>query len=70
METKLSFEEKFNLLKEISEKIQSNTLSLEQTMALYEEGVQLAKQLQIELDEAKAKFEKMNNFEEIMRNSK
>lgn len=63
---KMTFEEKLNRLEEIVQKIDSNTLGLEESMKVYEEGMILIKDLEKTLEEANAKFANINNSEEII----
>lgn len=56
MEKELSFEEKINRLDQIVEEIENSTLSLEKSMELYHEGINLIKELQSTLDEAEKKI--------------
>ena len=62
----MTFEEKLNRLEEIVQKIDSNTLGLEESMKVYEEGMILIKDLEKTLEEANAKFANINNSEEII----
>lgn len=63
---KMTFEEKLNRLEEIVQKIDSKTLGLEESMKVYEEGMNLIKDLEKTLEEANAKFANINNSEEII----
>lgn len=65
MNKELTFEEKMEKLKDISTRLENNTLSLEVVMSLYEEGKTLAKELQDELDSAIKKFENVETSEII-----
>ncbi len=56
----LTFEEKLQRLQEIVTKLESGTLSLEASLALYEEGNALSKSLNEELQKAKLKIEKID----------
>lgn len=49
---KPSFEERLNRLNEIVDKIENETLPLEQSIALYQEGLGLIKELEKELKDA------------------
>lgn len=49
---KLSFEESYERLEEIIRKLEEGQLSLEESLALYEEGVQLARHCERTLDAA------------------
>ena len=50
--TEMGFEEAMTALEERVRKIESGELPLEETLALYEEGVQLAQHCHDQLDEA------------------
>lgn len=49
---RLSFEESYERLEEIIHKLEEGQLSLEESLALYEEGVQLARHCERTLDAA------------------
>lgn len=53
-----TFEAKLKRLNEIVIKLESGTLSLEESLVLYEEGNKLTKALNEELQKAKLKIEK------------
>ena len=53
------FEELYNKLEEAVEKLEKGGLSLEQSIALYEEGMELAKQCQGILDSAEQRITKL-----------
>lgn len=53
-----TFEAKLKRLNEIVIKLESGTLSLEESLVLYEEGNKLTKALNEELQQAKLKIEK------------
>lgn len=55
-DTELSFEEAFNRLEEVLQALESGGHTLEQSMALYEEGMRLAKQCNQRLDSAELKI--------------
>lgn len=57
-EKALSFEQRLKRLEEIVAKIEGETLPLEESMKLYEEGKKLISSLQSELKEAEEKVEK------------
>lgn len=59
-EKKLSFEEAFAKLQEISEKIEKENLNLDESIALFEEGVKLSGYCSKILDEAKQKITKLS----------
>ncbi|MDO5330186.1 MAG: exodeoxyribonuclease VII small subunit [Bacillota bacterium] len=57
-----SFEQKLERLSEIVSKLEGDTLPLEESMKLYEEGTTLIKELEEELSKAE---EKIGSFTEI-----
>ena len=61
-----SFEGALERLEAIVQKLDDNSLSLEQSLELYEEGVTLSKQCSETLEDAKLRIEKVN--EEHMQN--
>lgn len=56
MEKELSFEDKMKRLDEIVEEVENSILALEKSLALYEEGIKLIKELQSTLDDAENKI--------------
>ena len=54
-----TIESKLQKLDEIVEKISSQSLSLDESLSLYEEGKKLIKELESELDSTKEKVEKI-----------
>ncbi|MBR6573269.1 MAG: exodeoxyribonuclease VII small subunit [Clostridia bacterium] len=59
-ERKISFEEAFEKLKEISEKIENENLTLDESIALFEEGVKLSGYCSKILEEAKQKITRLS----------
>ena len=59
-EKKISFEEAFAKLQEISEKIEKENLTLDESIALFEEGVKLSGFCSKILEEAKQKITKLS----------
>ena len=59
MENKMTFQESLKRLDEIVEKISSKALPLDESLALYEEGNKIVKELQKILDESQEKVEKV-----------
>jgi len=55
----MNFEEKIAKIETITKKLQDEDTSLEGSIALFEEGVTLAKELEQALEEAKGKVEKV-----------
>lgn len=61
----ISFEESLKRLQEISEILESNEATLEESIKLYEEGMLLSKKCYEELSKAELKVQELNkNFEE------
>ena len=60
LERKISFEEAFEKLKQISEKIENENLTLDESIALFEEGVKLSGYCSKILEEAKQKITKLS----------
>ena len=60
-EKKLSFEEAYAALEQIAEKLNDNTVTLDESVKLYEEGVKLSKYCAETLETAKQKIEKLQN---------
>ena len=59
MEQKLSFEQALQRLEQVVKELETGDLSLDTALALFQEGVGLARQCGIQLDEAEAKIEKL-----------
>ncbi len=61
METnkELNFEDSLRRLQEISEKLESKEISLDESIKLYEEGIRLAKECYRILNEAELKITKL-----------
>ena len=57
MVDKLDFESELKRLEEISNKMEDKAISLDESIALYEEGVKITKRLEEALKEAKEKVE-------------
>lgn len=57
--TEPPFEELYKKLEDTVEKLEKGGLSLEQSIALYEEGMELAKQCQSVLDNAEQRITKL-----------
>ena len=55
----LNFQDNLKRLDDIVESISSKTLSLDESLSLYEEGMKIIKELEKELTEAEAKVEKV-----------
>lgn len=57
MEDKIDFEKELKRLEEISSKMENKTISLDESIALYEEGIIITKKLEEALKEAEKKVE-------------
>ncbi|NLX36463.1 MAG: exodeoxyribonuclease VII small subunit [Chloroflexi bacterium] len=57
----LSFEESYDRLEQVIQQLEKGDLSLEQSVALYEEGVQLAEYCGHKLDDAELKVSQLLN---------
>ena len=62
-EKKLDFAKEMARLDEIVEEVSSKTLSLDESLKLYEEGTKIIKNLEQALKEAEEKVEKIVNIE-------
>ncbi len=62
MKKELKFEEALKKLSEINEKLESEEISLEDSLALYKEGIELTKLCQKKLDNAKQEIEQLENI--------
>ena len=56
-----NFEESFKRLQEISELLERDDVSLEDSVKLYEEGIKLSKACHSTLEKAELKVEQLNN---------
>ena len=59
----LSFEEAFTKLKEVAEKLEDNTISLDESLKLFEKGIDLSRYCNEILTSAKEKLESIKSFE-------
>lgn len=59
MEEKLSFEQALQRLEQVVRELESGDLSLDAALGLFQEGVALARQCGVQLDEAEARIEKL-----------
>lgn len=57
MADKIDFEKELKRLEEIASKMENKTISLDESIALYEEGIKITKKLEEALKEAEAKVE-------------
>ncbi|MBQ7874546.1 MAG: exodeoxyribonuclease VII small subunit [Oscillospiraceae bacterium] len=60
MKKELKFEEALERLAEINEKLESDEISLDDSVKLFKEGLELSKLCQKKLDEAKLEIEKID----------
>lgn len=60
---RLSFEEALSRLEEIVNELESEEISLEDSIALYEEGIKHSKTCTQKLEEAELRIEKVNEQE-------
>ena len=58
MKKEIKFEEALEKLAEINEKLESEEISLDDSIKLFKEGIELSKLCQKKLDEAKLEIEK------------
>ena len=59
MKKEMKFEEALNKLAEINEKLSAEDISLEDSVKLFKEGVELTKRCQKKLDDAKQEIEQI-----------
>ena len=59
MKKEMKFEEELNKLAEINEKLSAEDISLEDSVKLFKEGVELTKLCQKKLDDAKQEIEQI-----------
>ncbi|MBP1568947.1 MAG: exodeoxyribonuclease VII small subunit [Oscillospiraceae bacterium] len=59
MKKEIKFEEALERLAEINEKLESEEISLDDSIKLFKEGLELSKLCQKKLDEAKLEIEKI-----------
>lgn len=60
MKKDIKFEEALEKLAEINEKLESDEISLDDSIKLFKEGIELSKLCQKKLDEAKLEIEKID----------
>jgi exodeoxyribonuclease VII small subunit len=61
-EAELTFEQAFAQLEEVVQQLESGELSLEQSLALFEKGMRLAKLCQDKLDQAEQKVSQLTDI--------
>lgn len=61
---KMNFEKKLSRLEEIVSKMEKGDLTLEDSLKLFEEGVQLSRDCNSKLNEAEAKIKKLVSVDE------
>lgn len=66
MEKKKTFEEKMKRVDELTQAMEKNDLSLQESVAYFEEGTKLIQELQIELEEAQKKYEQYMSTQDII----
>jgi exodeoxyribonuclease VII small subunit len=59
MAQKLSFEQAVSRLEQVVKELEQGDLSLDKALALFQEGVGLARQCSVQLDQAEARIEKL-----------
>lgn len=59
MKKDIKFEEALDRLAEINEKLESDEISLDESVKLFKEGIELSRICQKKLDEAKLEIEKI-----------
>lgn len=59
MAERLSFEQALGRLEQVVRELESGDLQLEQALTLFQEGVTLARQCGLELDQAESRIEKL-----------
>ena len=64
MDEQLSFEDALNRLEQISQSLEGGWLRLEEGIALFEEGIRLAKVCNERLNSAELKISQIQNFSE------
>lgn len=62
-EKEINFEQELNRLKEIVSLIQQKDLALDESIKLYEEGAEIVKRLNAELEKAEKKVEQVVQIE-------
>ncbi len=62
-EKNLSFEAAFNELKEVAEKLDDNSLSLDESLKLFEKGIELSRYCNEVLTKAKEKLDSIKSLE-------
>ena len=60
-----SFEERLNRLEELSEKLKTGNVPLEEAVSLFEEGIKLARGLEKELSKIERKVEILVNEQSV-----
>lgn len=60
----LSFETAFSKLKEIAEKLDDNSITLDESLKLFEEGIKLSKYCNEVLTKAKEKIDNLRSVED------
>ena len=61
MKKEMNFEEALDRLSKINEKLESEEISLDESLKLFKEGVELSKLCQKKLDDAKQEIEQLTD---------
>ena len=64
MEKELSFEQQMKKLQDIVEKLEKNDVELDESIALYEEGLRLSRILKEQLDQFEKRIEELSRDDE------
>lgn len=62
----MTFEENLNAISEITKKLEGNTLTLEESVELYQKGIKLSAECARQLSDAKLKIQKHEEDKEQM----
>ena len=58
-----SFEESLSMLEDISKKLESDSVTLEEAIELFQKGIELSKNCSDKLNDAKQKIERITDME-------
>lgn len=59
----VSFEESLSMLEDISKKLESDSVTLEEAIELFQKGIELSKNCSDKLNDAKQKIERITDME-------
>lgn len=59
----MDFEKKLNRLEEIVQKMEKGDLALDQSLKLFEEGIKLSRECQVQLGQAETKVKQLVEFD-------